>query len=84
MDCQEPPRAFVLDDNGSLIALIRLVHQQKPLFTFRRTDFRVDLLKSNPSKEMCLEVLAKKEKTCIVSAELVFVQTWKVYYAPFE
>ena len=44
LDCEEPPRAFVLDDDGSLMALVRLIRQHQPLLTHRRTDLRVDLV----------------------------------------
>lgn len=39
---QEAPGAFVLDDDGPLVALVRLVHQQEPLLALRRTGPGVD------------------------------------------
>ena len=38
---QEPSRVFVLDEHGSLRALVSLVHQQQPLLRLPGADRRV-------------------------------------------
>lgn len=65
LDCQEPPRVFVLDDDCSLMALVCLIYQHQPLFGHRRTGLRVDLVPAGvePCREKdCVEKSFEKKK----------------------
>lgn len=62
LDCEEPPRVFVFDDNGSLMALVRLIHQHQPLLRLTQTRHRVNLFAAGVKPCRWKEVVVEKKK----------------------